>query len=156
VNGSRYKLFSKERTRPMPQIHNQRFPHEFCQGHVVRGDLPTLGKNSKQSQSESTNQEAKDLATISNTRRTVRELRADCPRAHGGPSARYQQTVRKRLANLQYCTNNNEPSVEAHQTVREQHPPRALFADPRRTVCQTPCNRRQLGKQIETKARKNK
>jgi hypothetical protein len=24
------KFFSKERTRPMPQIHNQGFPHEFA------------------------------------------------------------------------------------------------------------------------------
>jgi hypothetical protein len=30
VNGSRYKFFSKERTRPKPQIHNQGFPHGFA------------------------------------------------------------------------------------------------------------------------------
>jgi hypothetical protein len=35
------KILSKERTRPMPQIHNQGFPHEFakvCQ--MVRSGQP--------------------------------------------------------------------------------------------------------------------
>jgi hypothetical protein len=117
-----------------------KIPTRVSQGHVVTADLPTLGTNSKRSQSGSTNQEVKDLATLRSTRRTVRKLPVDCPRAHGGPSARHRQTVRKRLANLQYCTNNNGPSVEAPRTVRDQHPPRGLSADPRRTVRQTPCN----------------
>jgi hypothetical protein len=30
MNRRRYKFFSKERTRPIPQIHNQGFPNEFA------------------------------------------------------------------------------------------------------------------------------
>jgi hypothetical protein len=41
-----------------------RVPTRVCQGHVVTTDLPTLGTNSKRSQSGSTNQEAKDLAVL--------------------------------------------------------------------------------------------
>jgi hypothetical protein len=117
-----------------------RIPTRVCQAHVVIVDLETLGTHYKQSQSESTNQEAKDLVTLRSTRWTVRELRAYCPRAHGGPSAWYKRTVRKILANIQYCTNNNGPSVEAPRTIRDQHPPRGLSTDHRRTVRQTPCN----------------
>jgi hypothetical protein len=42
-----------------------------CQSRVVRTDLPTLGTNPKQSQSESATQEAKDLATLRGTMRTM-------------------------------------------------------------------------------------
>jgi hypothetical protein len=70
--------------------------HRVCQGRVVTTDLPTLETNPKQSRSESTTQKAKDLATLHSARRTVRELRADCPRGLGGPSARHRRTVRKR------------------------------------------------------------
>jgi hypothetical protein len=41
-----------------------RIPTRVCQGHVLTTNLPILGTNSKQSQSGSTNQEAKDLATL--------------------------------------------------------------------------------------------
>jgi hypothetical protein len=49
-----------------------RIPTRVCQGHVVTTDVPTLGTNPKRSQSRSTNQEAKDLAILQQSRRTVR------------------------------------------------------------------------------------
>jgi hypothetical protein len=57
-----------------------RIPTRVCQGHVVTTDVPTLGTNSKRSQSGSTKQEAKDLAVLKQPRRTVRGHRADGPR----------------------------------------------------------------------------
>jgi hypothetical protein len=56
-----------------------RIPTRVCQGHVVTTDVPTLGTNPKRSQSGSTNQEAKDLAVLQQSRRTVRGPRADGP-----------------------------------------------------------------------------
>jgi hypothetical protein len=38
------KILPEGQTRPMPQIHNQGFPHEFA---IVTIDLPTLGTNTK-------------------------------------------------------------------------------------------------------------
>jgi hypothetical protein len=52
-------------------------PTRVCQGHVVTTDIPTLGSNPKRSQSGSTNQEAKDLAVLQQSWRTVRGHRAD-------------------------------------------------------------------------------
>jgi hypothetical protein len=63
-------------------------------------DLPTLGTNSKQSQSESETQEAKDLATLRGTRWTVRDDRADGPRGMGGWAAGHGWTIRKWKLNL--------------------------------------------------------
>jgi hypothetical protein len=57
-----------------------RIPTRVCQGHVVTTDLPTLGTNPNQSRSGRTTREAKDLAVLQVTRRTVRDLRADRPR----------------------------------------------------------------------------
>jgi hypothetical protein len=42
-------------------------------------DVPTLRTNPKRSQSGSTNQEAKDLAVLQQSRWTVRGPEADCP-----------------------------------------------------------------------------
>jgi hypothetical protein len=64
-----------------------------CQGRVVTTDLPTLGTNPKRSQSESETQEAKDLAAVRNTRRTVRKHRVDRPCGLGGPSEISSQTT---------------------------------------------------------------
>jgi hypothetical protein len=58
-----------------------------CQDRVVTTDLPTLGTNPKQSQSESETQEAKNLAALQGTKRTVRGDWADGPRGTGGRSA---------------------------------------------------------------------
>jgi hypothetical protein len=58
-------------------------------------DLPTLGTNPKQSRSESTTQEAKDLAALQNPNRTVRDLRADRLRGYDGPSASYGELSKK-------------------------------------------------------------
>jgi hypothetical protein len=126
-------LLQKDNSTYVPNSH-PKIPTRVCQGHVVTTDLPTLGINPKQSQSGSMTQEAKDLATLRSARRTVCELRADCPRDHGKPSARQRRTVRKRIANLQYCAINNVSSVEAPRTVCDQHTPRGLSADPRGTV----------------------
>jgi hypothetical protein len=70
-----------------------RIPTRVYQGRIVTTDLPTLGTNPKQSQSKSKTKEAKDLATLRNPRKTVRETRADGPRAPGGPSATLERTV---------------------------------------------------------------
>jgi hypothetical protein len=67
---------------------------QVCQGHVVTTDLPTLGTNLKRSQNKSETPEAKDLATLRNTRRTVRKHRADRSQALGGPSAWPSRIVR--------------------------------------------------------------
>jgi hypothetical protein len=72
-----------------------RIPTRVCQGHVVTTDLPTLGTNSKRSRSESETQEAKNLAALRTTRRTVCKHRADCLRGLGGLSAGLRRTVRK-------------------------------------------------------------
>jgi hypothetical protein len=81
-----------------------RIPTRVCQGRIVTTNLPTLGTNPKQSQSKSETQEAKDLAALRNTRRTVRKHLADCPRGLGGPSAGLRRTARNQLPNHQYCT----------------------------------------------------
>jgi hypothetical protein len=70
--------------------------HTSLSRSVVTMDLPTVGTNPKQSQSESETQGAKDLATLRNPRRTVRDLRADRPRGYGGPSASYSGQFEKR------------------------------------------------------------
>jgi hypothetical protein len=69
-------------------------------GDVVTTDLPTLGTNSKQSWSGSTTQEAKDLAPLRGTRRTVRGDRADGQCGTGRRSAGHGRTVRKRKPTL--------------------------------------------------------
>jgi hypothetical protein len=112
-----------------PRIHTR-----VCQGHVVTTDLPTLGTNPKRSQSGSTIQEAKDLAALRDTRRTVRGDRADSPRGTGGRSASHGWTVRKRKLTLQYHTSNNRQSAPYPRTVREQLVPRGRSATSRRTV----------------------
>jgi hypothetical protein len=57
-----------------------RIPTRVCQARVVTMDLPTLGTNPKQTQSESESQEAKDLAPL---------------RSLGGPSVWRRRTVRR-------------------------------------------------------------
>jgi hypothetical protein len=84
-------LLQRENSTYAPNL-QPRIPTRVCQGHVVTTDLPTLGTNPKQSQSGGTNQEAKDLATLCSTRRTVREPTADRPRGSGGPSENDSQT----------------------------------------------------------------
>jgi hypothetical protein len=58
-----------------------RVPTRVCQGHVVTTDLPTLGTNPKQFQSESETQEAKGLGNLQWLEWTVRKEGVDCPRA---------------------------------------------------------------------------
>jgi hypothetical protein len=58
-------------------------------------DLPTLGTSPKQSLSESATREAKDLAPLQGTWRTVRRGGADRPQGLGGLSASLKRTVRK-------------------------------------------------------------
>jgi hypothetical protein len=72
-----------------------RIPTRVYQGRIVTTDVPTLGANLKQSQSESKTQEAKNLAAPRGTRRTVRGDRVDGPRGTGGRSAGHRRTVRK-------------------------------------------------------------
>jgi hypothetical protein len=70
-----------------------RIPTRICQGHIVTTDLPTLGTNPKQSRSESETQEAKDLATLHNTRRKVLEAGADGLRTPGRRCATLERTA---------------------------------------------------------------
>jgi hypothetical protein len=72
-----------------------RNPTRVCQGRIATTELPTIRTNPKQSQRKNETQEAKDLAALRNTRRTVRKHRADCPRGLGGPPASLLRTVRK-------------------------------------------------------------
>jgi hypothetical protein len=58
-------------------------------------DLPTLGTNPKRSQSESTIQEAKDLAVLQQPWWTVRDLGADSPRSPGGWSVNRNRMTRR-------------------------------------------------------------
>jgi hypothetical protein len=118
---------------------------------------PTNPRNKlqKQSQSGSTNQEAKDLAALRDTRRTVRGDRADSLRGTGGRSAGHGWTVRKRKSTLQWRTLNNGQSAPYPRTVREQPVPRGRSATSRQTIRQTPSGQKQLAKRIETKTLKN-
>jgi hypothetical protein len=59
---------------------------------------PRTGPN--QSLSESATQEAKDLAALRITRRTIRKAGADGPQTPGGRSATLKWTVRKQQQNL--------------------------------------------------------
>jgi hypothetical protein len=95
-----------------------RIPTRVCQGHVVTKDLPTLGRSPKPIQRGSTTQKGRDLGNLESTRRTVRSVRADCPRGWRGLSARRARTVRNCYPNLQYCTKKNRPSVMDPRTVR--------------------------------------
>jgi hypothetical protein len=81
------KIFLQRENSAYAPNSQPRIPTRVCQGHVVTTDLPTIGTNLKQSRSESTIQEAKDLAVLQYTRWTVHGLRVDRPRGYGGPSA---------------------------------------------------------------------
>jgi hypothetical protein len=126
-----------------------------CQGHVVTTDLPTLGTNPKQTRSGNTTQEAKDLAVLRNSRRTVREAGADGPWTPSGRSATLERTVRNSQQNHQKHTSNCGRSVPCTLTVREQLVPRGQSAASRRMVRQTLPSQKQLAKRIETKTLKN-
>jgi hypothetical protein len=69
-----------------------RIPTRIRQGRVVTVDLPTLGTNPNSIQHGSTNQKAKDIGNLESTRRTVRSVRADCPRGGRRPSEIATQT----------------------------------------------------------------
>jgi hypothetical protein len=118
-----------------------RIPTRVCQGHVVTTDLPTLGKNPKQTQSGSTTQEAKDLAVLRNSRRTVREAGADGPRTPSGRSVTLDRMVHNSQQNHQKHTSNCGRSVPCTWTVREQLVPREGSAMTKRTVRQTFCHK---------------
>jgi hypothetical protein len=91
-----------------------RIPTRVCQGHVVTTDLPTLGTNPKQSRSESTNQETKDLVILRAPFRTVRDPRADGPRSPGGRSVNHNRTTRRALKHA-----DGPKATGAVQTVRD-------------------------------------
>jgi hypothetical protein len=130
-------------------------PTRVCEGHVVTTDLPTLGTNPKQSQSESETQEAKDLDDLWSPRQTVRGDRADGPSGGGGRSAGQVRIVRKWKPNLQNRTQKNRQSVPYPRTVREQIVSCGQSATLRRTVHKTSLGQKQLPKWIETKELNN-
>jgi hypothetical protein len=128
-----------------------RIPTQVCQGHVVTMDLPTLGTNPKQPQSESTNQEAKDLAALQYTRQTIRGLQADRPRGYGGPYASCDGLSKKRspitstAPSITDCPRwANGPSAPP-RTVRHSSTDRL----------QTSCHKNPPTKRIKQKTRKN-
>jgi hypothetical protein len=101
------------------------------------------------------NQEAKDLADLQQSRRSVRGPKADCPRPprgwsapHGGRSVKHQQ-------NDPTGTSSRGRSVPRPWTVREQLVPRGQSATSGRTVHQTPSGQKRPANRIETKALKN-
>jgi hypothetical protein len=72
-----------------------RIPTRVFQGCVVTTDLPTLGINPKQSQSENETEQAKYLATLRSLGRIVRDVLADGPLGAGGRSTRTRRMVWK-------------------------------------------------------------
>jgi hypothetical protein len=90
-----YKNSSPKRGPGLYPNSQPRIPTRVCQGHVVTADLPTLGTNSKRSQSGSTIQEAKDLAVLQQPWRTVRDPGADGPLPTGGRSVNRNRTTRR-------------------------------------------------------------
>jgi hypothetical protein len=88
-NSSR-RMNSAYAPNPQPRI-----PTRACQGRVVTKDLPTLGTSPKPIQRGSTTQKGRDFGNLESTRRTVRSVRADCPRGWRGLSARRAWTVRE-------------------------------------------------------------
>jgi hypothetical protein len=70
-----------------------RIPTRVFQGCVVTTDLPTLGINPKQSQSENETEQAKYLATLRSLGRIVRDVLADGPLGAGGRSTRTRRMV---------------------------------------------------------------
>jgi hypothetical protein len=81
------KNFSRRSNSAYAPNSQPRIPTRVCQGRVVTTDLPTIGTNPKQYQSESKTQGGKDLTTLLSTRRTVHKHRADRPCGLGGLSA---------------------------------------------------------------------
>jgi hypothetical protein len=127
---------NSSRTSNLAYVPNSRprIPTRVCQGRIVTMDLSTLRTNPKQSQSESETQEAKDLATLRNTRQTVRDLWGEHPHGLGGSSVGLRRTD----------TLNNGPSVEKPWTVSENGTPRGLSVDLTRAVRKTPYHRKLL------------
>jgi hypothetical protein len=85
-----------------------RIPTRVCQGRVVTMDLPTLGTNSKQSQSGSTAQKAKHLVALGGTKRTVRGDRADGLRVTDGRSEKESRPS----SSAPQITDNPRPALE--------------------------------------------
>jgi hypothetical protein len=112
------KNFSRRSNSAYAQNSQPRIPTQVCQGHVVTTNLPTLGTNPKQSQSDIKTQEAKDLAALRKPRQTVCNDMANSPRWIGGQSARPRRTVRNCYPNNQYFSSKYGRSVATPWTVR--------------------------------------
>jgi hypothetical protein len=124
------KILLKRENSAYVSSSQPRIPSRVCQGHVVTTDLRTLGANRKRSRSERETQEAKDLATLRSTRRTVRGLRAGRPCGYSGPSASYVGPFEKHSR-----TTSTAPSIMDRP--RWAHGP----SDPSRTVRHSSTNR---------------
>jgi hypothetical protein len=132
-----------------------RIPTRVFQGHIVTTDVPTLGTNPKQSQRGSTKQEAKDLATLQQPRRTIRGHLANCPRSPRGRSTTHGGLSVIHKKNDPTGTSTRRRSVPRPQTVREQLVPRGQSATSGRTVHSTPSHQKTLANRIKTKVLKN-
>jgi hypothetical protein len=121
-----------------------RIPTRVCQGHVVTTDLPTIGTNPNSIQHRSTTQKAKDLGNLESTRRTVRSVRADCPRGGHGPSENATRTssIAPRKTDRLWWTRG--PSASS-RTIRHSSTDRP----------QTSCTKNPPTKRIEREALKN-
>jgi hypothetical protein len=110
-----------------------RIPTRVCQGRVVTTDLPTLGTNPRQSQSESETQESKDLAIMRSLGQTVRGVLADG----------LKKNPDQPLQHLKIRTIRTLPGDGPGVTCAV------------RTIRQTCSNQKHLAQQIETKRTKN-
>jgi hypothetical protein len=113
---------------------------------------PTNPRNNpKQSRSESTNQEAKDLTVLQYTRRTVRGLRADPPRGYGRPFAGCGGLSKKWSP-----TTSTAPSItDRPRWARGPSAPSRTIRHFSTDRPRTPCNKNPRTQWIERKTRKN-
>jgi hypothetical protein len=114
-------------------------------------DLPTLGTNPKQSQSESKTEGAKDLTALCSTRQTVCKHRVDFPRGLGGLSVGCGRPPK----NNSQTTSTAPLITDLPPNTRGPSAPRGLSGHPGRTVRQTLPDQKHPTKRIETRTRKN-
>jgi hypothetical protein len=114
-------------------------------------DLPTRGRNPKQSQSGSTTHETKDLAVLRNHMQIVRDLRTDHLRGYGGLSMSCGGLFEKRSR-----TSSTTPSIMDHpRWARKLSAPPWTVRHSSTDRPRTSCNKNPPTKWIERKTRKN-
>jgi hypothetical protein len=155
------KNSSRERTQPIPQIHNQGFPHEFAK--VSSHSGPTNPRNKLQTISKRKhNSRSKGLSNTA-------QCQADGPRAWGGRSADTGRTIRYPWADGPLIATERLNAHPETRTVHKQLVLRGQSAIPRRTVWpargrsstltgtvrQTTCSKPLTPRKIYARANKN-